>query len=216
MNVDPQAAERNALSAQLQQEWRTSARRLHAKQLLQTPSAWLALRVPGADGFWFAYSDADQPLWMSLTGDGTATLAGHLFRSRPDVGAIAAGCGRYGQHLFDLHGQMPGVFDEQVRHLGKMHATVRNDVDALEKGGNVHWLAGQPLLLGMTANRLVLNAELFEKCAKAYVLAAATGQRVAPLPWLVRFIANRRLLNDQRAAAARLARGELPEDSRPY
>ncbi|WP_198650430.1 hypothetical protein [Saccharospirillum mangrovi] len=216
MNISPQAALQNALKQQLQQEWRTSLHRLRARQLLQTPSAWLALRVPGVDGFWFGSSDADQPQWMPIAGNGNATLAAHLLRSRPDVGAIATGCGRYGQHLFDVHGRMPGVFDEQVRHLGKMRASARNDVAALELGGNVHWLAGQPLLLGMSANRLVLNAELFEKCAKAYVLAAATGQRVKPLPWLVRVIANRRLINDEKAAAARFVNGELPEDSRPY
>jgi len=196
--------------------WQSSHKWLKSKQLLQTSSAWLALRVPGADGFWFGKASAERPQWMAGVGNGESALAEHLFRSRGDVCAIAAGCGRYGQHLFELEGQMPGVFDDQVRHLGKMASVSQQDTQHLDSGGNVHWLAGQPLLLGTTANRLVLNAELFEKCAKAYVLAAATGQPIRPLPWLVRFIANRRLHNDQRAAAVRVMNGQLPQDSRDY
>lgn len=196
--------------------WRSSRDRLMRKALMQTPSAWLALRVPGADGFWFGKASAERPQWMAGAGNGESALAEHLFRSRTDVCAIAAGCGRYGQHLFDLHGQMPGVFDEQVRYLGKMASVNQIDAQHLDSGGNVHWLAGQPLLLGTTANRLVLNAELFEQCAKAYVLASATGQPIRPLPWLARFIANRRLHNDQRAAAVRVMNGQLPQENRDY
>ncbi|MFG1497262.1 hypothetical protein ABMA57_11570 [Saccharospirillum sp. HFRX-1] len=196
--------------------WQSSLSRLKNQQLLQTPSAWLALRVPGGDGFWFGKASAGRPQWMAGAGNGESALAEHLFRSRLDVCAIAAGCGRYGQHLFDLDGQMPGVFDAQVRHLGKMAAVSQQDTQHLDSGGNVHWLAGQPLLLGTTAHRLVFNAELFEQCAKAYVLASATGQAIRPLPWLVRFVANRRLRNDQRAAAVRVMNGQLPQESRSY
>ncbi|PTY37006.1 hypothetical protein BGP77_06905 [Saccharospirillum sp. MSK14-1] len=196
--------------------WQSSRSQLMRQQLLQTPSAWLAMRVPGADGFWFGKATAERPQWMVGAGNGESALADHLFRSRTDVCAIAAGCGRFGHHLFSLEGQMPGVFDEQVRHLGKMPWIGPNDVQHLDTGGNVHWLAGQPLLLGTTANRLVLNAELFEQCAKAYVLASATGQTIQPLPWLARFIANRRLHNDQRAAAFQVMNGQLPKESYRY
>ena len=68
----------------------------------------------------------------------------------------------------------------------------------------------------MTAMRLALNAELFEKCAKAYVLAVAGGGRVRALPCIVRWVANRRLGKDQQRAAARLLQGLLPEESKGY
>ena len=75
---------------------------------------------------------------------------------------------------------------------------------------------GNPVCLGTTATRLALNAELFEKCAKAYVLAAASGGRVRPLPWLVRHVANGRLLKDERQARERFVQGLLPVESKGY
>ncbi|MGJ3701214.1 hypothetical protein [Variovorax sp. AFSI2.2] len=61
-----------------------------------------------------------------------------------------------------------------------------------------------------------MNTELFEKCAEAYVLAAATGGQVDPLPWVVRHVANRRLIWDERRAAERFAHGLLPEETKGY
>lgn len=100
-----------------------------------------------------------------------------------------------------------------------MSAAVKNALEigpALGVGGNTLLVGGEPVCLGMTASRLALNAELFEKCAKAFVLAAATGGRIKPLPWLVRLIANNRLMKDERRAKLRIMEGELPEESRGY
>ncbi len=111
------------------------------------------------------------------------------------------------------------MFDEQARHIGAMPAPLAG-ADALATappdGGSALLLGGRPLCLGITAQRLALNVELFEKCAKAYVLAAATGGRVRELPWWVRRIANGRLRKDQRRAAAAFAAGELPVESKGY
>jgi hypothetical protein len=68
----------------------------------------------------------------------------------------------------------------------------------------------------MTAKRLALNAELFEKCAKAYVLARAAGGPVHAPAWWARAIAGRRLIKDERRAAARFAQGLPPEDNDHY
>jgi hypothetical protein len=62
----------------------------------------------------------------------------------------------------------------------------------------------------------MLNAELFEKCAKAYVLARATGLPMHTLPWWVCRIANGRLKKDQRRATERFALGLLPEEVKGY
>lgn len=196
--------------------WRASRARLIGSKLVQSPSAWLALAAPGKTGFWFGKIEANRPVWMPTADTGEAVLAEHLLRSRGDIGAVLAGCGLYGQTLFHNHGRLPPIGDTQVRHLGPMQPAGRNDIEHLDKGGNVHWLAGQPLVLGMTAAHLVRNAELFEAWARVYILAAATGECLQPLPWWARWNAYRQLRNDQKAAAAQIQRGQLPAQPLPY
>jgi hypothetical protein len=114
---------------------------------------------------------------------------------------------------------MPQAFDEQARHLGPMAppaASVRDVARSLRRGGNVLLVQRRPMCLGMTAMRLALNAELFEKCAKAYVLAVAGGGRVRPLPWIVRLVANGRLRKDEQRATQRFSQGLLPEETKGY
>ncbi|KLC63799.1 hypothetical protein GEV893_18425, partial [Xanthomonas perforans] len=82
--------------------------------------------------------------------------------------------------------------------------------------GNAVLVARRPLCLGTSARRLALNIALFEKCAKAYVLAAATGGPTRQLPWWVRRIANGRLRKDQVRASAAFANGALPTESTAY
>lgn len=148
-----------------------------------------------------------------------AKIHAAVYGAREDVGAIAVGGGSYGRCLADFGGFMPQVFDEQARHLGGMPIP-NNDLGAmplsLREGGNAILVREAAVCLGMTAIRLALNAELFEKCAKAYVLAVATGGRVKPLPWLVRFVANRRLRKDEMRASRRFSKGLLPEETKGY
>ena len=68
----------------------------------------------------------------------------------------------------------------------------------------------------MVPERTVFNAELLEKCAKAYVLATCAGLPVGRIPWLVRWIANGRLMKDERQAAAQYAMGLAPVLSTSY
>jgi ribulose-5-phosphate 4-epimerase/fuculose-1-phosphate aldolase len=182
--------------------------------------ASLSLRIPGQPAMWFGDASADAPRQVPLaSASGEAAVHAAVYAARADAGAIAAGGGTYGLSLADFGGTMPQVFDEQARHLGPMGpaAAAPGDLAAsLRGGGNVLLLQGRPLCLGTTATRLSLNAELFEKCAKAYVLAAAAGGPVRPLPWFVRMIANRRLRKDELRAAQRLAQGLLPEESQGY
>jgi hypothetical protein len=48
------------------------------------------------------------------------------------------------------------------------------------------------------------------------VLAAASGGRIKPLPWIVRHVANGRLMKDEKRARERVASGLLPEESKGY
>jgi hypothetical protein len=113
-------------------------------------------------------------------------------------------------------GVLPGIFDEQLRHLGARVAQVELPRNAakvrarLAGGANAFGMGERVLCLGMTLERVVFNAELLEKCAQAYVLARASGLAVRRIPWLVRHIATGRLRRDERRAAASYARGEAP------
>lgn len=204
----------------LRQQWLHLRERLQAKRLLAADGASLSLRIPGSGAMWFGHAVDAEPQRVPLaaaSGDGEVHAA--AYGARDDAGAIAVGGAAFGRCLADFGGAMPQVFDEQARHLGPMGpaATELSELaQSLRKGGNVLMVQGRPACIGMTAMRLALNAELFEKCAKAYVLAAAGGGRVRALPWIVRFVANRRLYKDEQRATQRFALGLLPEETKGY
>lgn len=205
------------------QLWLELRNRLRDKQLVSTDDSTLSLRLPSTDTMWFGKTSDAEPRQLALPAaaraHGPRKMHAAVYGARADVGAIAIGGGPYGLCLSDFGGTMPQVFDEQARHLGSMPAP-NDGLDALSHalrdGGNVIQMPQGVVCLGMTATRLALNAELFEKCAKAYVLATATGGRVSPLPWVVRFVANRRLKKDESRAAIRFSNGLLPEETKGY
>lgn len=204
----------------LRAHWPQLRERLQAKRLLEGEGASLSLRIPGSEAMWFGLVSDTKPQrvpWQAALRD--AEVHATAYAGRGDAGAIAVGGGAFGRCLADFGGAMPQVFDEQARHLGPMRpASAGADEAAVAwRGrGNVLLVRGRPVCLGMTAMRLALNAELFEKCAKAYVLAVAGGGRVRALPWIVRLVANRRLAKDERRAVERFLQGQLPEESKGY
>ncbi|MBT9595442.1 MAG: hypothetical protein IV094_05640 [Vitreoscilla sp.] len=204
----------------LRQQWLDLRGRLQARGLLASEGASLSLRVPATDAMWFGLAGDTAPQRVPLrAASGDSEVHAAAYGARADVGAIAVGGAGFGRCLADFNGVMPQAFDEQARHLGPMGpaaAAVREVAASLRKGGNALLVQGRPVYLGMTATRLALNAELFEKCAKAYVLAVAGGGRVRPLPWIVRLVANRRLHKDEARAARRFAQGLLPEEAKGY
>ena len=130
------------------------------------------------------------------------------------AGAIATLGSRWSLLAARTGADLPPVFDEQVRHIGRTWRATGADglARALGNGGNAGMVDGRLLVLGVTLNRMVFNAELFEKCAKAYVLAQASGHAVGRIPWWVRAVAGRRLRADERRAAAdHVAGRETPE-----
>jgi hypothetical protein len=198
--------------------------RLQERHLLGRDGS-VSLRLPGEASMLWCAADGGEPRALALHKvQGDAVLHAAVYLGRDDVGAVAVGGGAFTRVLGDLGGELPQVFDEQARHLGrtaKPLPVVNNGIttDArrcLATGGNLWICAQRALVLGTTAQRLVLNAELAEKCAKAYALAAGTGARVDTLPWWVCRIANGRLRKDQRRAVEHFARGELPEESVGY
>ena len=216
-------AEATNMAKVLRDQWMRCRERLAERHLLEAGRASLSLRWPGASMMWFGLAADPLPTSMAWADpappDAPAAIHAAIYRLRPDVGAIAGGGGFFGAHLGDFGGLLPQVFDEQARHLGPMGEAIATPVSlgrSLASGGNALLVEGMPFCLGTTATRMAQNAELFEKCATAYVLAAAAGGTIGPLPWLVRRIANGRLKKDQRRAAERFTAGRLPEESQGY
>jgi len=144
---------------------------------------------------------------LSVRGNPAGSHAAY-YRDRPDVGAVLVTRAPWAGALVLVSTDMPGLFDEQVRHLGRKVG--RFSPTALNGGDNVFLLPESVLCFGMTLDRLVFNAELLEKCAKAFLLAHCTGARLTLVPWWVRAIAGRRLRRDQRYSAQCHAAGQPP------
>ncbi|MEQ9362981.1 MAG: hypothetical protein RIF32_01990 [Leptospirales bacterium] len=151
-------------------------------------------------------------------------LHARLYRLRPDLGAVVRYRPRCAGTLNQVETIMPGIFDEQVRQLGSRIEFLRETAtgldDASERlvrdGANVFLCSGDVLSLGYNQERVIFNCELIEKCARAFLLALATGHRVRRIPWLIRRIAGGRMRRDGRQAAAAYARGEFPEGISAY
>jgi hypothetical protein len=113
--------------------------------------------------------------------------------------------------LLRFGGILPPLFDEQVRHLGLPVRPLGSLSDAqagirqraFQRGANALLVGEQLLCAGVTSHRAVLNAELYEKCARAYVIAAASGNRIRCIPFWVRWIAAGRLRREERRATGR-------------
>jgi ribulose-5-phosphate 4-epimerase/fuculose-1-phosphate aldolase len=148
-----------------------------------------------------------------------AILHAAIYLERADVGAVAISSPKGARLLAHCGGRFPTLFDEQARHIGAPAkpladaATVGADVvrKTFRRGTNAVLLGERLLCLGMTCERVLCNTELHEKCAQAYVIANASGNRIRVIPGWVRLIANRRLLRDERRAAASYRNGVTPE-----
>ena len=202
----------------LRQQWLDLQRRLIGQVGAHSS---LSLRIPGEEGIWLGKLDAAEPVKIdpAAAPDGYMQTHAATYQARPDVGAILLGGGKFSSCLADFGGFMPVLFDEQARHLGHMGepaGTERELAKSLRKGGNTILIRGVPACLGTTGTRMALNAELFEKCAKAYTLAKASGAQITYLPWWVTFIATGRLKKDEKRAAQCFASGQLPPESRGY
>lgn len=182
-----------------------------------------SMRIPGRPEFLLVLPDHIKPesVPTGCTGGDIRGLHARLYRSRTDVGAILISSTPWSSALARENLIIPVLFDEQARHLGEVTAPVKaNDHEGLESalahGANVAIYGDQRLCLGVTPERIVFNAELFEKCAQAFVIARSSGRRIRRIPWWVRSIAVGRLKKDQERAAESLAAGRIPEGMNAY
>ncbi|HSC82778.1 MAG TPA: hypothetical protein VLC30_04080 [Pseudomonas sp.] len=196
-----------------------AAERLRAKGFLNGAGDSVSLLLPGSGSMLFLAPGAEaEVLELSHPGSGLAALHAEVYHLRGDAGAVATLSPRWSLQLDELGEAMPSVFDEQARHIGRSWAPAKCTqlADVLADGGNAGLVDGRLLAIGVTRNRMLFNAELFEKCAMAYVLARLGGGRVKQVPWWVRLIAGRRLLKDQANAAASHAFGQQAAELGAY
>lgn len=208
----------------LLETWLSLRQRLLARGLMPDAADSLSLRDPATGQLgWGTARDASMRTMPLAPAEGRGTGAPALHRTvyaaRPDVCAVLVGGGPFCRQMAAFGGWMPPVFDEQIRQLGHM-ARPTDDLSqlpaALADGGNVALHAGKVLLLGMTSSRLALNAELFEKCAKAWIPATASGAKLRTLPWLVRHVANGRLMKEEARAREQVRLGNPPAETSGY
>lgn len=206
--------------------------RLAAKSLLNTPADSFSMRIPGqtkmlfASGLedWKQIESADIHATSLFSGGNPAGLHTAIYQDRADAGAVAISSPEGARLLAKHGGLLPHLFDEQARHIGGSvgplpdEERVHRDMlrKTLSKGANAVLLGERLLCLGMTCERVLFNAELYEKCARAYVIAKESGGRVGRIPGWVRFIANRHLLRNERDAAASYRNGCMPEGINAY
>jgi hypothetical protein len=194
--------------------------RLVAKRLFGTETDSLSLRVPGRNEALIRTGDGTvRRLFFDGERDGDEALHACVYRARLDVGGVLLGTTAWTRALAAVNCALPSLFDEQARHIGPSGPPLddpKHLAEALESGGNAYLLEGRRLLLGSTPNRVVLNADLVEKCTKAFILAVSTGDSASPLPAWVCELWYARLHEDQKRAAASYRSGVVPEGMDAY
>jgi len=217
---------------QIEAQFLEGCRRLAGKGFFNTPGDSFSMRIAGSMGMILTSGHKD---WRKIAiGDlqkislsvhaGVDGLHASIYRERTDVGAVAISSPKGVRLLAHYSGLLPPLFDEQVRHIGPSTGLLESEENAptsqvrkiFRRGTNAALLGQRLLCLGMTCERVLLNTELFEKCAQAYVIAKASGNRIGLIPVWVRLIANRRLLRDERRASASYRKGLIPEGVNAY
>ena len=207
-------------AGQARQQIAEALARIAAKGLGGESDVLFSVRIPGENAM--AVSTGAGAEIVTL--DSTSMLHAAVYRLRGDAGAILTAMQPWASRLEQLSAPMPAIFDEQVRQLGQRverlqaaGAKLSNaGVSALKRGACAFLAPDGVITIGFNPERAILNAELLEKCAKAYILASLTGCKVGTIPWLVRYIASGRLRKDQARAAESYARGEVPQGFSTY
>lgn len=199
-----------------------SAERLSQKKLFGRPGDTLSMRIPGGDTWVWVTPEMMQPQSAQESSlDSETALHEHIYAQRPDAGALLFSTTTWSEQLATLKKSPPTLFDEPARHIGPVAAPVPSGdhaglLRAINRKSNVAVYGKQLLRIGMTADRLVFNTELFEKCAMAFVIAHSSRQRIRTVPAWVRFIAGGRLQKDQQKAADCYAQGTIPKGMNAY
>lgn len=217
---------------QIEQQLLEGCRRLAAKGFLNTPADSFSMRIPGSMEMiltsghkdWRRITNTDLHIGSFFLKKGLKGLHASIYQARADVGAVAISSPKGARLLARNGGRLPPIFDEQVRHIGLTSGSIEkgNNLPGdmvrkiLSRGANAALFGERLLCLGMTCDRVLFNTELYEKCARAYVIAKASGHQIGFIPMWVQLIANRRLLTDERGAGESYRDGRAPEGLTAY
>jgi len=209
-------------------------RRLARKGFLNAPADSFSMRIPGSTEMilargrgekdWREIEIGDLKTASFLVTEGLCGIHASIYQERADVGAVTVSSPQ-GVRLLAHHGRgLPPLFDEQVRHIGPSAESLDSEENVspdlvsriFRRGANAALLGEQLICLGITCERVLCNTELYEKCAQAFLIAKASGNRIGHVPVWVRLIATRRLRKDERRAAASYGNGLVPEGISGY
>ena len=214
---------RDTMTDQAGELLRNDEARLRTKGLFGELGDSLSVRLLGQRQFLLAVPDSEEARKCSFETAGIegAGLHAAIYRARGDAGAILIGRTRWSSALATIGARVPTLFDEQARHIGKSEKPIlagspERLLSALRGGANIAIYGDQRVCIGTTPERLVLNAELFQKCAEAFVIGHASGHRIRHVPRWVQYIASRRLRTDQKRAAQSYDAGRMPTGMNAY
>ncbi|MBW7857939.1 MAG: class II aldolase/adducin family protein, partial [Leptonema sp. (in: Bacteria)] len=181
-------------SSQIEIEWRSAIPRLADNKLIRDlPYESLSARIPTSKStIGINFITTTTPFSLIPTSTSlSSSLHSAIYRIRPDTGAILFSRQEWGSLLNHLTDAVPPIFDEQCRQLGKIICQLKDvpkdipqfsghfrqsTINQIKAGEQVFLCFGGVLILGHTIDRVVFNAELLEKTAKAYLMAKATGR----------------------------------------
>jgi ribulose-5-phosphate 4-epimerase/fuculose-1-phosphate aldolase len=133
-----------------------------------------------------------------------------IYQARPDVNVIIHTHQVTASAVALLGKNIPALFDEQVRFLGRSVDMVpygasgtgwlkSNIVGKLKNHANAYIMANHgALILGPDPERAMFNVELLEKCAVAFLMAYYTGEQVNQIPLPIREVIFAKLRKDQK------------------
>jgi hypothetical protein len=206
------------MKSEIESQLSDAATRLRNKGLFVPGNDSLSMRIPGSEEFLLIGEDNGEVQTVTLDSD--SPHAG-VYRGRSDAGAVLIGTTNWSVAISAIGNSPPIMYDEQARHIGKIPPIVADGDNAglgraVATGSNIIFYADQCIRIGMTRDRVVFNAELFEKCAMAFVVAHSSGGRIKKIPGWVQYIAGGRLRKDQKRASESYAIGKIPEGMNAY
>lgn len=208
----------------------STSKELTQKGYLIATGGNLSVRVKGEDAFAVTPSNTDY-LEMELADICVMDINGGqlegsrvpsiesgmhaaIYAVRPDVNAIIHTHQVFSSTLALINLPIPCLFDEQARFLGKKVKVIpyapsgtgmlrKKIAKHVQDHANAYLMKNHGVLVfGGEMARAVLNVQLLEKCAVAFLLALCTGHRISRIPAYVREIAFNKLRKEQQKFAA--------------
>lgn len=203
-----------------------AAQDLTRKGYLMATGGNLSVRIPGENAFAITPSNYDYmkmvPGDVCVLGLDLKPIAGErkpsvesgmhagIYTVRGDVQAIVHTHQVYASALALMQTPIPGLFDEQLRFLGRQVEVIpyapsgtgmlKNTImRAVKNHHNAYLMKNHgALCFGHDIERASHNTEILEKCALAYLLSILANKKVERIPLAIREITFAKLRKDQK------------------